>query len=321
MGTDSRPEVTVVIPTKDRWELLHRAALRAALLQEDVALEVIVVDDGSSDAMPRELLQEGETRVRVVRHDAPRGVATARNTGIGEARGAGVAFLDDDDRWSPRKLREQLDAASAEDADFAYSAATWVDGGGRVIRAHAPVPPETLAVELLRWNVLWGGASNVLARTALLRSLGGFDERLFQLADWDLWIRLALAAHGATCGALHVALLVHEESMLVVDRRDVFTEFELLAEKHRAANHAAGVELDRAGFARWVAGGHLRAGRRRAAARTYLRGTYAPGNAARAATVLVAPSGLSAARRLRRLATGEASAHRPERPGWLEFYR
>jgi glycosyltransferase involved in cell wall biosynthesis len=318
-------EVTAVVPTKDRWSLTARTALAAARLQEDVELEVIVVDDGSQEPPPEDVVTGvlADPRVRVVRHDECRGVAVARNTGVREARGAWVAFLDDDDLWSPRKLRTQIDAARAAGAGFAYSGAVWVDGKLHLDHGHAPPPPEGLASALLRWNVLWGGGSNVVARTDLVRSLGGLDEDLFQLADWDLWIRLALAAPAALVEDVQVALVRHQGSMLLVDRRDVFLELDALAAKHRDAAARAGVQVDRARFARWVANGHLRAGRRREAARTFVRGTREPRNVLRAAGALLGPRAIAMASRIRgRTRHGLADDERVavERPAWLDLY-
>jgi glycosyltransferase involved in cell wall biosynthesis len=317
-----QPEVSVVIPTRDRWPVMTVTSLASALRQEDVELEVIIVDDGSSHAAPTHPGLD-DPRVRVVRHQQTRGVAVARNSGIREARGAWVALLDDDDLWAPGKLRAQLDAARASDAGFAYSAAVWVDEALHLVHGHAPPPPDGLERALVLWNVLWGGGSNVVANADLLRSLGGFDEQLFQLADWDLWIRLAGAAPGALVDQVQVALVMHQGSMLLVDRRDVFEEFHLLAAKHRGASNRLGVEPDRARFARWVATGHLRAGRRRLAARTFLRGTLAPGNVVRAAAALLGQRVFAAASAVRgTLRLGVADDQRvARRPEWLELYR
>jgi glycosyltransferase involved in cell wall biosynthesis len=302
---------------------MARTALAAALGQQDVSLEVIVVDDGSIDVAPADLPGLDDDRVRLVRHPEARGVAAARNTGVREAASDWVAFLDDDDVWSPQKLRQQLDAARTAGAGFVYTGAVWVDDELRLVHGHAPPDPATVTRALLRWNVLWGGGSNVLASTELLRSLQGFDEQLFQLADWDLWIRLALAARGAVVDEVLVALLMHPQSMLLVDRRDVFLEFHYLVDKHREASRRAGIEPDRARFARWVAAGHLRAGRRRAAARTYVRGTRAPGNLVRAAVAFLGPSTFAALSAGRGavpggLGAGERVAARPD---WLDRYR
>jgi glycosyltransferase involved in cell wall biosynthesis len=311
-----QPEVTIVIPTRDRWELLERTALRSALRQEAVEIEVLVVDDGSVTQAPTDEAGLRDPRVRVLRHPEARGVAAARNAGIRAAAAEWIAFLDDDDLWSPWKLRAQLDRVAAVEAGFAYTGAMWVDRNLSLVRCRPPVSAASLSRELLRWNVLWGGASNVLAKTELVREVDGFDETLFQLADWDLWIRLALAAPAAAVEGLHVGLLVHPESMLLVDRRDVFDELDSLVAKHSSVATRTGVSVDRARFARWVADGHLRAGRRREAARAYVRGTKAPGNALRAAAALFGGRPFAIASRLRARREPE-----PRRPEWLDLYR
>jgi glycosyltransferase involved in cell wall biosynthesis len=317
-------DVTVVIPTRDRWQLLERTALRSALGQTGVDVEVVIVDDGSREPAPRAIDDAQDPRVHVLRHATSRGVAAGRNAGIEAASAPWVAFLDDDDLWAPHKLRAQLDAAADGGAAFAYAGAVWVDEALQLRRGHAPPEPDGLAEELLRWNVLWGGASNVLARTDVVRGLGGFDPALHQLADWDLWIRLALDGPAAVARDVLVAMVVHEESMLLVDDRDVFLELDHVAAKHREERMRRGVELDRARFARWVADGHLRAGRRGAAARAYVHGTKAPGNLGRAAAAaLLGRRPLVAASALRAAIPGAVeTGHRTaSRPDWLERYR
>ena len=238
------PDVSVVIPTRSRWRLLAGAALPSALEQREVDHEVIVVDDGSEDDTAERLASIADPRLRIIRHERSHGVARARNAGIEAARGAWVSFLDDDDVWSPHKLRAQLDAASAAGADFAYSAGAGLDADRKYLFAVAPPDPATIASRLLRWNVIWCGCSNVAARTALVRELGGFDEQLFQLADWDLWIRLALAGRAAAVPEVHVGYVMHADNMLLTHRRDVFPEFEYLAQKHAEASRAYGIAFD-----------------------------------------------------------------------------
>jgi len=271
-------EVSVVIPTRSRWRLLSTAALPSALEQRGVDHEVIVVDDGSEDETRERLDALRDPRLRVVCHESPRGVARARNAGIQAARGRWVSFLDDDDVWAPEKLRLQLDAATAVEADFAYAAGAGLDAERRFLFAVAPPDPATIAQQLLRWNVIWCGCSNVAAKTELVHLLGGFDERLFQLADWDLWIRLALTGRAAVSSDVDVGYVMHSDNMLLTDRRDVFPEMDYLIQKHRRSSAEYGVEFDNALFCRWVARGHRRAGRRRLAVRTYLRGARRHGD-------------------------------------------
>lgn len=318
-------EVTVVIPTRNRWSLLTEAALPAALSQEDVDHEVVVVDDGSADGTAGRLEALGEPRLRVLRHDRSLGVARARNTGVASARGAWIAFLDDDDVWAPRKLRTQIDAALVRGAGFAYGGSVWVDEARRFLYGHEPPDPATLQRQLLRRNVMWSGCSNVIVRSDLVRRVGAFDEALFQLADWDLWLRLAHEAPAACCSEVVVGYTRHDENMLLVDPADVFREFEYLIEKHRGASEELGVAFDRAWFARWVATGHLRAGRRIAAARAYLHGARTArsiGNVARAGAALLGEPILSRGRRLLAGVPGwlPADEYTAAEPEWLRLY-
>jgi hypothetical protein len=266
-------EVTVVIPTRNRWHFLERT-LGSALRQDGVALEVIVVDDGSTDETPGRLAKEPDERVRVIRHEASRGVATARNAAIEEARGEWLAFLDDDDLWSPEKLRVQIEAARAHDADWAYSSAVIVDEHLTVRDLIEAPPPERMIERVLPYNPIPAGASNVVARRDVVREVGGYDEGFSQLADWDMWIRLAAAGRAAACAAPLIAYVQHSGAMLLADRRGVVTEFERLAEKHRALAEEHGASFDRAGLVGWIAWADSRAGRRTRAAAGYLRAAF-----------------------------------------------
>jgi glycosyltransferase involved in cell wall biosynthesis len=321
----SRPDVTVVIPTRDRWKLVASAALPAALGQEDVDVEVVVVDDGSSDETPERLAELTDPRLRIIRHPESRGVARARNAGIAAARGTWLAFLDDDDVWSPRKLRLQLDSAEAAGASFVYGGAAAVAEDRSWLYSLAPTDPAVLARTLLSRNVLWGGCSNVVARTQLVREAGGFDEQLFQLADWDLWIRLTHAAPVAACPDVVVGCIVHPGSMLLTSEDDVFEELDYLEDKHRDLSERLGVRVDRRRFTRWVALGHRRAGRRLRAARVYLvEGVRSrdPGSPPRALAALLGERAAGWGRRaLRRPIFDEHLAAPTEEPPWLAAYR
>jgi glycosyltransferase involved in cell wall biosynthesis len=319
----TRPDVTVVIPTRNRWTLLASAALPAAFGQEDVSLEVVVVDDGSTDETPQRLAGLTDPRLHVVRHAESRGVASARNAGIAAARGTWLAFLDDDDLWSPRKLRVQLDAAEAAGASFVYGGAAALAEDRSWVYSLPPTDPVVLARTLLSRNVLWGGCSNVVARTELVAELGGFDEKLFQLADWDLWIRLTQVAPAVACPDVVVGCIEHAGSMLLTSEDDVFEEFRYLEEKHRRTRAASGVRIDHALFRRWVALGHLRAGRRARAARIFLAGAMhdrEPAGFARAAAALLGERANHSIRRaIRRPERGQGTGDRE--PPWLVLYR
>jgi glycosyltransferase involved in cell wall biosynthesis len=318
------PDVTVVIPTHSRWDLLSTAALPAALGQKDVDVEVVVVDDGSTDATAAGLADLTDPRVRVVHHDEARGVAHARNAGIAAARGSWIALLDDDDLWAPHKLRAQLTAAVASDAVFAYGGAAALAEDRSWVYSLAPAEPETLRAVLLERNVLWGGCSNVLVRSDVIDKLGGFDERLFQLTDWDLWIRLSEAGRAAACQEVLVGCIEHQRSMLLTSEPDVFEEFDYVERKHRGARETLGVRIDRRTFSRWVALGHRRAGRRFRATRIYLRAAVTNRDVGSLVRALAAPFGerpVEPLRRSRQRRPSSGSSDGLGEPNWLSLYR
>jgi glycosyltransferase involved in cell wall biosynthesis len=314
------PEVTIVIPTLDRLRLLSRHALPSALEQEDVELEVIVVDDGSSDGTRDFVLGLGDERVRVLRHDSPRGKAAARNTGIAEARGAWLALLDDDDLWSPRKLRVQLDAVGT--AHWAYTGTLVVDESLRVTDALPLADPETLAEELRHGNVVNGGSSTVLVRTDLLRQVGGFDESLWLGQDWDLWLRLARRP-AVACPEYVVATLEHAARSALQDRKL------LIATADELLRRSGGDQADRRAAAQWIANEYFRGGRRLQASYLYLRAAIAyrsPGNLPPAVGALFGDLGIRAADHL--LAKVGRGSHLdldrsppPDPPAWLDRFR
>jgi glycosyltransferase involved in cell wall biosynthesis len=314
------PEVTVVIPTRDRWGLLERRALRSALRQENVRVEVVVVDDGSAEQAPASV--GADERVRLVRHETSRGVAAARNTGIGEARAAWTAFLDDDDLWAPRKLREQLDRLAAEGASFVYSSVAHTNVAGDVLTVDAAPPPGDVRDLLLAGHVIPGAASNVVVRTGLLREIGGFDDRLFILEDPDLALRLLQRAHAAACDDVHVAYLQHEGARHLRDIDRLLTSYDSFRAKHPDVsafvleNH-----LD------WVLSQHRRAGRKVAAARlcwTVARHEQSPRWFVKGLTYLAGNRARHAVRRLKRAGRGGGTAppHEAAQPDldWVRAY-
>jgi glycosyltransferase involved in cell wall biosynthesis len=292
---------------------LLEVTLAAALSQEGVELEVVVVDDGSRDGTAARLAELGDERVHVVRHAEARGVAAARNRGIAEARAEWVAFLDDDDLWAPGKLRAQLGAARASGAGFAYCAAVAVDGRRRVTRALPFPAPAELMQRLLRLNAMPAGGSNVIVHTELVRELGGFDERLHHLADWDLWLRLAEAAPATSSPQVCVAYLEHGMNMHLTELKRVRREFVYLAKKHERLGKRHGIALDSAGFELWMAWAHRRSGHALRAAWIYLRSAAvhrSPKNLLRAAWMVLPGA-----------STTPATPPPPPEPAWLRRFR
>jgi len=254
--------VTVVLPTRDRRSLLERS-LRSVLDQTGVELDVLVVDDGSTDDTAAWVAGIDDPRVNLVVHLEPRGVAAARNTGIERAETPWIAFLDDDDVWAPAKLEEQLAALHASPAArWTCVGQVTLDGQLRIIASAAPpADAERVLEPLLTLNAVPGGGSGVLADTALVRELGGFDTRLSLLADWDLWIRLAASAPAAIVDRPLLGYVRHAENMSW-DVSRIGAEFAILDVKHAGLRAQLGVRRDGELWSSWIAEAERRSGNR-----------------------------------------------------------
>jgi len=186
------PDVTVVIPTHERPEKTLRA-VRSAVRQDNVALEVVVVDDASRQpfAVPDELLAKN---VRVLRLDTNVGPAGARNAGAAAASAPYIAFLDSDDFLLPATLARRLGfLGSLTDARrptlLAASVWRWTpDIGAREVR---PVETDSIA-DLVSGCWYFPGSTSLMSR-ATWEAVGPLDANLRRLEDLDWGIRLGLA--------------------------------------------------------------------------------------------------------------------------------
>jgi len=254
------PQVSVVMPTRNR-ERLAVATLRTVLAQ-GVDLEVVVVNDGSTDDTAQRIHELGDPRVSVV-EGGGNGVAAARNLGIRHARGKWIAFKDDDDRWAPDKLAKQLAALVEMDASWSICGAVTVDETVRLRNSYRPSPAADVARDVLS-DSLPGGGSNVVASRELVGRAGDFDPDL-QFEDWDYWIRLALlGGPPAVIDEPLVAYLSHRNSRVAeCANRGAFEEIEGRYREERAAARVAD------DWPRWLGGlaeAHQRANDRRRAA-------------------------------------------------------
>jgi glycosyltransferase involved in cell wall biosynthesis len=305
----SSPDVSVVIPTRDRVDRL-RLALRAALAQAEVALEVVVVDDASTDETRSAVEATADPRVRYVRRDGRGGVSASRNDGIETAGGTWIAFLDDDDLWAPTKLSRQLAAARISERGWAYAGEVVIDAELHVLGGAPPAPPEEVVRMLERYNAVPAGASNVIVAADMLSRAGGFDPSLTNAEDWDLWIRLARLGPPAWVRDGLVAITVHPGNASR-NMPGMLDAIEIVAARY-------GVPLDRARHLRWAAWTSMLDGRRAEAAGYYLRAARAgdPTSIARAAAALATPR--LASRRAR--AATDAGRWLEEASAWIRTF-
>ena len=190
--TNGAPAVSVVIPTFNRGHLLERS-LHSVLVQTFSDLEVIVVDDGSTDDTERRVRAFDDPRIVYIRHEVSRGAPTARNTGIEIAKGRLIAFQDSDDIWMVDKLEKQmaLVATVGSDPVVVYCGfARWNKGAITYIpQSSVSHRSGRILPNLLRRNFV--STQTILAPRQCLEEVGGFDPALRRLQDWELAIRLA----------------------------------------------------------------------------------------------------------------------------------
>ncbi len=187
------PEVSIVLPTYNRLPLLRRA-VASVIAQTFRDWELIVVDDGSTDATRDYLEAIGDARVRPIWLEHC-GITSARNAGLRLARGEWVAFHDSDDLWLPEKLEWQLQRVTAHPAcRWSYTRYSFIDTNGTPLPERSnllPLPVSGHILEpLLRFEVSTA-VPTMLVQRSLIEEIGGFDARMLFLSDYDFILRLA----------------------------------------------------------------------------------------------------------------------------------
>lgn len=186
------PLVSVVLATYNRAERIT-GAIESVLAQTYEHVELLVVDDGSTDDTAGVLREyEGNDRVRVLSNDANRGIPATRNRGIDAANGTYIAIIDDDDRWHPRKLERQVAAIESLPETFygVYAEGVITDGDGTVLEHVATGAAGDIYPEVLVEMSILPHSSQLLRRDCV-EAVGRFDTDFDIASDWDLAIRLA----------------------------------------------------------------------------------------------------------------------------------
>jgi glycosyltransferase involved in cell wall biosynthesis len=180
-------EISVIIPTFNRRERL-RKALQSVIIQEGASFEVIVIDDGSTDATGQ-MLREEFPSARYFSQDR-QGPSAARNRGIEKAQGEWIAFLDSDDEWMPGKLAAQLEFSKQNPEYLIHQTEEiWIRNGRRVnpMKKHQKYGG-WIFEKCLPLCII--SPSAVMMRRKLFEEIGLFDETLPACEDYDLWLRV-----------------------------------------------------------------------------------------------------------------------------------
>lgn len=211
-------KVSVVVPAFNQAGYLHEA-LGSALQQTMADLEVIVVDDGSTDHTRQVCEAFGDARLRYIHQDNDRTMGIgARNHAMLQARGEWIALLDQDDRWAPDKLAKQLGRAGARpEIGAVFCRARFIDGDGQVTgQQQGALPQGDVFHALLGRNHYY--APSGMFRRALLPAIG-LPHAWVGLGDHALWLAVARRAAVAVVDELLVDYRVHAQGYQALQRR------------------------------------------------------------------------------------------------------
>lgn len=183
-------KVSVVIPAYNKANLTVKT-VKSVLNQTYANIEIIVVDDGSTDDT-KDKLQLFKDRIIYI-YKKNGGACSARNVGIKQATGEYVALIDCDDIFYPEKISKSVECLEKEsDCGFVYTGAYFIKGDDSIISEHKKYNPHFsgwIATKLILRNFICN--STVVVRKSCFKEVGLFDEKIFIPADWDMWLRLS----------------------------------------------------------------------------------------------------------------------------------
>lgn len=218
------PQVSVIIPVRNGLAFIDEA-IASALSQSFQDVEIVVIDDGSTDG-DYDALSNTDPRIRVL-HLAGRGVSTARNHGMQVARGELIAFLDADDVWFPGKLAAQvrymethpevgvvfggfLKWAAGPDGTFAPAAELMTDCSA-LTRAE-PARSGWLYTRLLMGLLV--GMNTAMVRRSVVQAIGGFNVSMRQGEDYDFWLKASRVAEMHALDGAVALYRIHSSSAM-----------------------------------------------------------------------------------------------------------
>lgn len=230
----TQPLVTVYIATHNRPQMLRRA-LASVYAQSYPNIEIIVADDGSTppatDALTDDIQQRGIT---VLRNEAPQGACHARNLALAAANGEFITGLDDDDAFAPERVEELLstfrEREQQQPLSCVASCITEVTANGQITRQF---DHGSITLNMMRHYNFIG--NQVLTRTEYLRKIGGFDESMPAMQDYDTWLRL-MEQFGPAFkikNANYLWYTDHEQNRITKSSEKRARAFDTFLQKHR----------------------------------------------------------------------------------------
>ena len=190
--------VTAIITTYKREPNIVQRALESIINQTYKNLEIRVVDDSPTDYAYRDEVKKvvesfKDDRIRFIQHERNMGACQARNTGLKNAHGEYIGYLDDDDTWNDEKIEKQVNKflESEEDVGLVYCKAAYFDQNIGIRENKAFAKHKGFVFDKLILANFIGGTTGPLMKTSCLNEIGGFDTLMESAQDADVWLRLA----------------------------------------------------------------------------------------------------------------------------------
>jgi glycosyltransferase involved in cell wall biosynthesis len=243
------PKVSVVIPAYNAMTYLPKT-LDSVLQQTFTDFEVLLVNDGSTDSIESWFTTVNDNRVKLI-SQANQGLPGARNTGIKEAQGEYIAFIDADDLWEPTKLEKQAHSLDAKpEVGLVYAWTLLIDQHGNSTGTVTAAQAEGNVWEKLLLGDVVGSGSAAMIRRSCFDQVGMFDTELTSIEDCDMWVRIAAHYPFAVIKEVLVYYRQHpsgmsrnydrmaQNSRLKIDKNFAQVPLEMLYLRPRAYGHA-----------------------------------------------------------------------------------
>ena len=230
--------VTAIVTSYKRKPAVVERALKSVLNQTYKNIEIIVVDDSPVDYEFRDAVRDTVAKygdkVRYIRHKKNMGACMARNTGIDNAKGEYIAFLDDDDVWREEKLELQIEKAEESGAGLIYCGIAFVyERTGKTVNVPRTYKRGNIYGELMKRNII-GGTSVGLVRHECFEKCGKFDIQQPAAQDYDMWSRIAEKYEVDYVDKVLLDYYVHAEECISKDPSKRIMGHERLLDKHSA---------------------------------------------------------------------------------------
>lgn len=244
------PRVSVIIPTFNRAGYIEEA-VRSVLSQAYRKLEVIVVDDGSTDDTERIIEAISDSRLHYVRQ-LKSGRSKARNRALSIARGDYIAFLDSDDLYLPGKIELQVAYLDTHPAvKMIYTSAYCIDAAGEMLEHKYEAAVSGMIYEKIAFFVpVTITLPTVMVRKEIFSHVGGFDENMDRFEDTDMWRRISRSCRIDAMPEFTCKLRTHaDNSLLKQDPLQIASALEYYSSKILKEDQEVGLRIREKGLA------------------------------------------------------------------------